>query len=80
MVLISAVNGNNMTVDIVQPLGADELAATQMIMGKLRQLCMRARGDPNETPKRNQTAFVSPPASVKKARTIASQPTDESLP
>ena len=79
VVLVSAVSASEITIDFVQPLDASELATTQKVMGKLRRFCMRAKGDANETPKRNQTSFNSPPVSAKKARTLGVQPTDASL-
>ena len=79
--LISAVGENpiTMTLEALQPVDASQLAQMQTVLAKVRKLCMRTKCDVDETNKRNQTEFETPPTAVKKARSINRQPTDVSL-
>ena len=79
--LINAVSDNpiTMTLEGVHPVDTSELAQVRTVLGKLRRLAMQTKCDNDQTNKRDQTEFDTPPASVKRARAMNRQPTDDSL-
>ena len=68
-----------LSVEAVEHVEPDQVVRAQTVFSKLRKLAMRLQSDPQETLKRNQSNFSTPPDSANKCRTLESQPTDASM-